>query len=238
MASVSFLRLFNIRKEERFIVSKLFWMQFFQGAGIAFLFPLAYSNFIYKHPVEDLAQGYIYVSVSLLLAGFIYGKLEHKYTVTVFSRNVILFMALSIFFIYLAGLGLNSQALDYFSLICYHLLYVISALEFWGLAALVFEVRQSKRLFSIISAGDIPAKFIGGTLSWGLIDRFKDSIGADILLIPSFICILCSLPFLYQIKKSGLLQSHSNQHDTAEIHFTEKNLIKTFFRKSTGLVSD
>ena len=47
----------------------------------------------------------------------------------------------------------------------YRLVYLLTNLEFWGLSALVFDVRQSKRLFSLISAGDLPAKALGAILA-------------------------------------------------------------------------
>lgn len=49
----------------------------------------------------------------------------------------------------------------YLFLAVFNVLYLLNNLEFWGLAAQIFDVRQSKRLFGVISAGDIPAKMIG-----------------------------------------------------------------------------
>ncbi|MBS4042771.1 MAG: MFS transporter [Chitinophagaceae bacterium] len=67
----------------------------------------------------------------------------------------------------------------YLFLATYNILYLLNNLEFWGLAAQVFDVRQSKRLFGVISAGDIPAKMIG-FLSAYLIIPF---IGTENLLL-------------------------------------------------------
>lgn len=47
----------------------------------------------------------------------------------------------------------------------YRAVYLLSNLEFWGLSALVFDVRQSKRIFGIIGSGDLPAKAIGALLA-------------------------------------------------------------------------
>lgn len=222
-------RLLNVRKEERWLVSKLFWLQFFQGAGVAFFFTSAFSTFLSKHNASELSIVYICTAIGLWLTGFIYGKLEHKYHVSVFSRYIIWFMALSILVIRVFGYTLPIPGFDYFVLVWFNVLYLLSNLEFWGIAALVFEVRQSKRLFSIISAGDIPAKFIGYTLA----SLTVSYVGTANLLIPAFFCMIASLPFLKQIVDSGTLHDHEHHiyHDPQEHH---EGMVKTFIRKFTS----
>ncbi|GAB3530026.1 hypothetical protein GCM10027443_10090 [Pontibacter brevis] len=39
--------------------------------------------------------------------------------------------------------------------------YMLVGYAFWGMTAIMFNVRESKRLFSIVGAGDIPAKMLG-----------------------------------------------------------------------------
>ena len=48
-----------------------------------------------------------------------------------------------------------------FALIVYYVCYQLSSLELWGVTSVIFDVRQGKRLFGVISAGDIPAKMMG-----------------------------------------------------------------------------
>lgn len=225
-------RLLNVRKEERWLVAKLFWMQFFQGAGTAFFFTSAYATFLSKHEVSDLTFVYICTSLALWLTGYVYSKLEHKYSIADLSKYIIYFMAGSILLIRIFGYTLPIPRFDYFVLIWFNVLYLLSNLEFWGIAALVFEVRQSKRLFSIISAGDIPAKFIGYTLA----SLTVSYVGTANLLIPAFICMLASLPFLNKIVKAGTLHiqeehhSHHNEHD----HGHKESMIGGFIKRFTS----
>jgi ATP/ADP translocase len=223
-------RLLNVRKEERWLVSKLFWIQFFQGAGVAFFFTSAYATFLNNHEVSDLSFVYIYTAILLWLTGIVYGKLEHKYHVSDFSRYIVWFMAVSILLIRIVGYSLPIPGFDYFILIWFNVLYLLSNLEFWGIAALVFEVRQSKRLFSIISAGEIPAKFIGYTLA----SLTVSYVGTANLLIPSFICVLASLPFLHKIVKSGTLHEHEHKHFHVHEEVHGEGMIKTFVKKFTS----
>ncbi len=47
----------------------------------------------------------------------------------------------------------------------FRIIYLLVNLEFWGVSAVVFDVRQSKRIFSVIGSGDVPAKAIGAILT-------------------------------------------------------------------------
>ncbi|MEP6845772.1 MAG: cyclic nucleotide-binding domain-containing protein [Panacibacter sp.] len=228
MTSAAIARLLNVRKEERWIVTKLFWIQFFQGAGIAFFFTSAYASFLNNHNVSDLSVVYMYTALALWITGFIYGKLEHKYHVANFSRYIVIFMSASILLIRVVGYSIVIQGFDYFILVWFNVLYLLSNLEFWGIAALVFEVRQSKRLFSIISAGDIPAKFIGYSLATLAVPY----VGTANLLIPAFLCMLISLPFLQVIVKSGTLHDHEKKHAANNPGHHEK-MIGTFVKHFT-----
>lgn len=228
MAWTGLARLLRVKKEEEWIVSKLFWIQFFQGASVAFFFTTAYATFIHDHEASDLSVIYIYSSVLLWAAGFIYNKLEHKYHVTKFSRYVTVFMAITIICFRLIGFTTNFPGFEYLLFIWFNVLYLLSNLEFWGIAALVFEVRQSKRLFGIISAGDIPAKFVG----YSVASIVAPYTGTPNLLIPSFICMLLSLPFLRAIAKSGLLHTYQNEHK--HVHSSSEGLFRTILKRFTG----
>ena len=47
----------------------------------------------------------------------------------------------------------------------YRLIYLLTNLEFWGMSAVLFNVRQGRRLFGLISAGEMPAKALGALLA-------------------------------------------------------------------------
>lgn len=64
--------------------------------------------------------------------------------------------------LFYTGLSVLQQASLIFMLMAFHrVLYTLNSLEFWGLSALAFNLRQSKRVFPLIGAGDIPAKLLG-----------------------------------------------------------------------------
>ena len=157
--SRSFLRALNVRRDEWWLVQKLFLLQFFQGAGIAFFFTASFSRFLEHFPVTDLA--YVFVLSSFLLwgAGFFYGKLEHKVSAARLSVIITCVLASSMV-LFRAGAEFITDNWFYFLMLAwFYVLYLLNNLMFWGMASQLYDVRQSKRLFSVISAGDMPAKF-------------------------------------------------------------------------------
>ncbi|RYF74113.1 MAG: cyclic nucleotide-binding domain-containing protein, partial [Cytophagaceae bacterium] len=59
----------------------------------------------------------------------------------------------------------HSVAVAIAIMVGYRMIYLLTNLEFWAVSALVFDVRQSKRLFGVISSGDMPAKALGALLA-------------------------------------------------------------------------
>ena len=209
MSSRSFwLRVLNVYPEEWGIVRRLYVFQFFQGAGIAFFFTGAFSRFLEKFPITKLPWVMIYSAVLLWITGFIYTRLEHSVKLAKFNVLIIVFMAASILLLWFASFYVSDDWFFYLVLAWFEVLYLLNNMEFWGIAALLFDLRQSKRLFAVISAGDIPAKFIGYTLAW----VFVPYTGTQNLLLVGATCILTSLTLFKGIVKTGELDIHDNNH--------------------------
>ena len=203
------LRTLNVRSEEGWLVKKLFLLQFFQGAGIAFFFTSAFALFLSQYPITELPHVFIFSSLLLWMAGFLYSRVEHKFEISKLAIIITIFMLLSMLAFRLAYNFIEADWFLYGMLAWFNVLYLLNNLEFWGVASLLFDARQSKRLFGVISSGDIPAKFIGYTLALFTVEY----LGTINLLIIGAICMAVSIPFLLSIKKAGLLQDvHQNKH--------------------------
>ena len=191
----------NIRPDEGWLVKKLFLLQFFQGAGITFFFTAGFALFLDKFPITELPYVFIIASLLLWVAGFIYSKIEHLFEISNLCIIITVFMLASMLFFRIAFEFVESKWFLYWMLAWFNVLYLLNNLEFWGVASLSFDVRQSKRLFGVISAGDIPAKFIGYSLAYLILPL----IGSINLLWIGIIFMLASIPYLIRIKKSGKL---------------------------------
>src|SRR5581483_9832485 len=90
------LHLFNIRADEAWLVSNLFWLQFFQGAGVAIFNTAAFAAFLQHFDVRELTKVYMFAAVLLWITGFLYSKVEHSQPVKRLVPLTIIFIALSV----------------------------------------------------------------------------------------------------------------------------------------------
>jgi ATP:ADP antiporter, AAA family len=154
-----------VRESEREIVSRLLTFEFFQGAAIAIFYQVALSLFIHgiERPTIELPKVFIISAFVLWGTGYLYHKLEHLLPVPRLVLMVLLIntSAILLYAIMMPTMEHQHPGLLYAFLASYNAIYLLNNLEFWGVASMLFDVRQSKRLFSIVSSGDIPAKLIG-----------------------------------------------------------------------------
>jgi AAA family ATP:ADP antiporter len=208
----------SIRESESKLVFRLFAFEFFHGAAIAIFFTSGISIFLKHLPTADLAKVFILSAGLLWITGFIYNKLENILPVRKLILSVLLFNGLCIvMFRYLLRLEDNNQLILFLLLGFFNVLYLLNNLEFWGLAAMLFDVRQSKRLFSIVSAGDIPSKMIGYIAALIL----TPIIGTENLLwvgVAFIIVSIATFPYLMRLKEVKELtqQEHHQSHHATE----------------------
>ena len=98
--------------------------------------------------------------------------------------------------IFYTGLDVSQKAGVIFFLMAFHrVLYALNSLEFWGLSSLAFNVRQSKRIFPLIGAGDIPAKLLG----YLAVTAIVPYTGIEALLLIAAFSFVVSYVFLRNI---------------------------------------
>ena len=236
---IKLLKLLNIHPVEWPLVRRLFLLQFFQGAGIALFFTSALSQFLDRFPISELAYVFMISAGLLWITGYVCNKLEHQLSVHKLSLVMTFIMATSMFLFWIFEFSFASGWFYYIMLAWFNVLYLINNLEFWGLAAQLYDVRQSKRLFGVISSGDIPAKFLGYTLALLLVPY----IGTQNLLLAGFVGMLLSLMFIQGIFKTGEFEniarpSHKiKQHHTAGLSALLRNFSGNKLIMTTAVLS-
>jgi len=221
------LKLLNVRPSEWKVVSQLFWLQFFMGTGIAFFFTASFSHFLEKFSASQVAWVMIVSSPLLFFTGWVFNKFEHRMHLTRVGTIVIILMAVSILIFQLSSNWIKDDWFYYLTFAWYYVLYLASNLCFWSITSTLFDVRQSKRLFAVISGGDVPAKFIGYTMAY----FFVQAIGPLNMLWPAFVFMLGALPFLYQLSKSGVVHHHHHHED--QVEFIQGKGFKVFVKRFT-----
>lgn len=222
------LSLFNVRNDEAWLVTNLFWLQFFQGVGVAIFNTVAFAFFLERFQVTELPKVYLFSALLLWFSGWIYSKVEHAIHIKHLVPAIIISVALSILGFRLQFLFTDSPLFIFVMFSWYYVIYLLCNLEFWGVAALLFDIRQSKRLFGMIGAGDIPAKLIG----YSAVPLLIPFLGSQNLLLVSFAFILGALAFYWRLQKAGKLDihiAHEHHHHAEKATTTIRDLARGFF---------
>ena len=170
------------------------------------------------------------VSAGLLfLFGRAYAYFEHHWPIKKLMTFVVAVLVVTPLLFY-TGLATWQKAGLIFFLMAFHrVLYMLNSLEFWGLSALAFNIRQSKRIFPLIGAGDIPAKLLG----YLAVTAIVPYTGIEALLLIASGAFLMSYFFVRQLTK---VHGDAFQHTDATPDFSPgfqrmgKGLPATMFR--------
>ena len=186
------LRVLNIKHSETSQVLDLLTVQFFIGLANALVNVIALTLFIYNLSIKSLPVVYLVVAGLMILLNFIYEKLEHRFSPLQPLKYIIGFGAVILFISWLGLSYANENNFIFVLLIASFLIYMVTGYAYWGLVSLLFNVRESRRIFSVVGSGEIPAKLLGYIAGSLLIPLLH----ADVLWLA--IVALCVGLFLYQ----------------------------------------
>lgn len=212
------IKLLHIRKSEMSKVLVMTGHAFFSGLGIALAFSAINLLLLKKHGTEILPVVYMVAMVFLLIAGKFYQKLEHTLSPSRLFTLVIATMAgwAILAFVVIGKGAFWVTAAIYCS---YFLVYLLHNLEFWGASALLFDVRESKRVFGFLNSGESLAKILGYALTPVIVAFFDESY----LLLSAGIAFVLSLLLWTRITKSHRTDFHISHHKEASfLHSEEK----------------
>jgi ATP:ADP antiporter, AAA family len=220
----------NLRKGEERIVILLLIFSFFQFFSVALFFVTANAIFLTEHAITSLPYVYLYTCITLLVINAAFTFLEKKISAQklILAETVLLLVV-----IILLRSGFLSKEIGYlgFALIVWHRIMADFVVDgFNRLALLLFDVRQSKRLFGLISSAEIPANIIGYSAASFLVPL----LGAPNLLLVSAFGLGLSLVFLLIIlsDKKELIEDEKQEDkgsSTELLHEKEKTFIERLF---------
>ncbi|GAB2775729.1 hypothetical protein HNQ93_002056 [Hymenobacter luteus] len=185
-------QLLGIRPEEGRTVGLFFLHNFLLGIGTILVYVSANVILLENNPERNLPVAYGAAALLMILAGKVYAHYEHHLGLQRVAVRVLLaVVALTGVLGVLVAVG-HSVLAAVVIMAGYRVIYLLTNLEFWGLSAVVFDVRQGRRLFSVISSGDMPAKALGAVLAllihhhtellWLLLTAFGAYMGALLVL--------------------------------------------------------
>jgi len=208
-------------KESRLLI--LFFLHnFFISLGTVLVYVSANLILLEHHPEVSLPIAYIVSTFAMMGVGKIYEHYEHNLVLKKLSVRVLLaVLVLSVIMGTILFFN-HSTIVAIGIMVGFRVIYLLVNLEFWGVSALVFDVRQSKRLFSVIGSGDVPAKAIGAILA-ALIH--STSVLA-ILVLVAFVTFL--LAFFTQKRTFELTEIPSHHQNKIRRH-TDSKIVETLF---------
>ncbi|AXE20595.1 Crp/Fnr family transcriptional regulator [Runella rosea] len=165
MSSASLYRSLGVRADEIRTVGLFFLHHFFLGFGTMLIYVSANVILLENHPESSLPLAYMASAVGMMIIGKVYTYFEHHLRLNQLVIRVLWAVIVLTAVILLLVIFGHSVTAAVAIMVGFRSIYLLTNLEFWGVSAVVFDVRQSKRLFGVISAGDMPAKALGGMLA-------------------------------------------------------------------------
>lgn len=190
----------NIRPGEENTVWLLFLFSFLLGLIVVFLVTMTDALFLSRFGVENLPYVYIGQAIMVIIVGFIYSRLEKYFTfVNLLTITLgLLALWLTVLWYFLNHFPSHWPVL--LLMLWVEAIAILVELIFWGLAGRLLDVRQGKRLFALISAGEVMATIIGGFLIRGLIPL----IGTTHLIIVPIGALLGCLLLVIHINRTSV----------------------------------
>jgi ATP/ADP translocase len=204
------LKLLKLKHTESRHVTDLLTVQFWIGISNAFVNIAAFYLFISYLKVPQIPLAYLYIAGALLVLNLIYEKLEHR-----FSPQQLIKVILGAYVVLL---------------VVSVLMYMVTGYAFWGLVSQLYNIRESKRVFSVVGSGDIPAKLLG----YMLVTPIAHLIGYPNLI---WVAVLCLLIGLYQFDKvirkkrwDHIRQKEHDHHHHEMLTLRKRDYISFFFK--------
>lgn len=186
--SKGILKLMNIMADEARAVVMLIAFSFFAGLSLSFYFTASNTLFL-RHfapdmiPVSFIASGLL-IYLSWLAFSMIDKRLGFRGQVTFKLAFVVVSVVLITAGVYL----FPSSWLIFLTYTWVRIVVFITLVTFWGIAGKLFNLRQGKRIFGLITTGEVVSIIIG-YFSIPLLMRFLKT--PDLLLLASLTLFLC-----------------------------------------------
>ena len=189
-------KVFNVREGEIETVLLMQLLIFLLISTLLIVKPTVNALFLSNIGVERLPEVYILVALSAIFTTTLYTRFLNK---TLLSEVIVhtLYISIVILLIYWAlfFFGLVKGWILYLFFIWVSIFGVLSASQFWVLANLVFNIREAKRLFSVVGTGAIAGGIFGGYLTTLL----APMIGAENMLFVAIVFLALCIPLLKHI---------------------------------------
>ncbi len=144
--------------------SRIVWLSLhslLNGIFVAFFFSTAYALFLDRFEVTDLPLAYIFAAVTGFAAVALFSRLETRMPSRTLLTLVLCFLLVLVVLYWGAVLACGHRWIVFLIFISLGPSMTLLELEFWGLATSLFDLRQGKRLFGLVSTGEVISGIVG-----------------------------------------------------------------------------
>jgi HEAT repeat protein len=168
---------------------------FAMGASTVFFETAASALFLAQFEKQYLPWVYIAAALLNLGTGSAYAAIKERVSFPRLMSGTLVFLLASVVAVRV-GLAFTGAAwLVFAALVWYRVLSILTDLEYWAVAARLYDVRQAKRLFGLIGSGEVVARILGA-FSVPLLLRFT---GVPNLLLASALALAACLALLLAV---------------------------------------
>ncbi len=217
------LNALNIRKGEETAITLLLLYSFFMGSVIAFFYTAATSLFVVSFDSSVLPYAYIGGGIMSYLVWLVYARIERAVS---FQKLVLLGITLLLVSVGFFVVGIqyfNNKWLTFLMFVWIRVFVFISVVGFWGLATKLFDLRQGKRIFGLISTGEVISDMVG-FFSIPLVLKFIDT--SDLLYISLFGLVICLVLMIYMLNRFKKPLSISETKEEKKMNTSFKFVLK------------
>jgi HEAT repeat protein len=225
LSGIDLEKILNVKKNEFGFVKLLFFHNFFQGVGLALFYTAANALFLAQASVKSLPLVYMLSALLLIGIGSLYSYIEQR-----FSVKRLLQFSLGLLVISILGLRVGihftqSLWIAFAMIMWYRVTSLLNYLEFWGLTSMLLDVRQSKRLFGLVSSGEVTAKLLG----YFSVPALVPLVGNENLIVIAALAFAICLAYLNKIIRNygkDKIDQSNKRHKAEE----QENMLKKYLK--------
>ncbi len=172
---------------------------FFLGLALVLYQTTANALFLTAYAIDALPYIYILSAVSVIACSYAYGALGRRADfrmLQAWTLGGLAVISLGVWALYQAS---QQREVLVLMVVWYRVLFIYTTLGLWELAARLFDIRQGKRLFSLVGLGVMLGFIAGGaTVSlWGA------ALGTQHVLLASVVLLLVYLARVWPLLSAG-----------------------------------
>jgi HEAT repeat protein len=134
---------------------------FFTGTSTVFFETAASALFLSHYDAAALPYVYLLAAIVSIAAGLGYTRARERIAFPPLMKGTLVLM-LGMTCVLRLGLSIGETGwLIFAMMIAYRLLSMLTDLEYWAVAARLYDVQQSKRLFGLVGSGEVAARVVG-----------------------------------------------------------------------------